>query len=375
MVELIEVKVKAAYQSTHGTGIKFRADKACLHFRYLRQSPAARVRFHDADDAARFELFIFCCRRKVLGCEFLIGLELYRCPVFKDGGHHVHRGCGSGFLASPGFGGVFHDERTDIGDNRGRQLRHGGQPRKRPFNVLFPRGRIGNIDVSHRAPVAVLAVVGNQVVRNGFPGCGLVGITDGGVDIEPERVGVFLKGVVDQHAREFGCVIGVNGVDGSLVFIGFFVVGDKRCGFLRVVLVFTDVAQVVHAGEYVVFTHHRAFGIDNWVIGRRCHGKPCDRSSFTDREFRELLAEINLGGSGKTVGALSEIDLIEIDLKNLILRQVFLDLIGHCHFVELTGVRSFRRQKEVAGHLHGDGGAALTLAAGDDVGDGCAGDT
>ena len=51
-----------------------------------------------------------------------------------------------------------------------------------------------------------------------------------------------------------------------------------------------------------------------------------------------------------------------------------LDLVGHGYFVELSRVSALGAQKEVAGHLHGDGRAALTAPAREQVGQSRTGD-
>ena len=141
-------------------------------------------------------------------------------------------------------------------------------------------------------------------------------------------------------------------------------------GFVRDVI---NVLQLVHAAQHIVFAHRRALGIDDGVVSRRRHGKTCDRSGFANGELVEFLAEVDLRGRGKAVGTLTEIDLVEIDLENLVLGEMALDLVGHGHFIELARVRALGTQKEVTGHLHGDGRAALTSASRENVGERSAG--
>ena len=60
--------------------------------------------------------------------------------------------------------------------------------------------------------------------------------------------------------------------------------------------------------------------------------------------------------------------MIDVQLENLILREIALDLVGQQRLIELAGVGFFARQKEVARNLLGDSRRTLPLAATDEVG-------
>ena len=81
-----------------------------------------------------------------------------------------------------------------------------------------------------------------------------------------------------------------------------------------------------------------------------------------------------MGRRRKAVGALPQVNLVEVDLKDLVFGKVAFDFVSHRHFVDLTGVGTFRRQEEVACDLHRDGGTALTFATGEKVRESSAGD-
>jgi hypothetical protein len=66
--------------------------------------------------------------------------------------------------------------------------------------------------------------------------------------------------------------------------------------------------------------------------------------------------------------------VVEVKLQDLVLGQGMLDLDGEEGFVDLAGKGFFRAQKEIARHLHGDGGSAFLGAAGNHVGQGRAQD-
>ena len=73
-------------------------------------------------------------------------------------------------------------------------------------------------------------------------------------------------------------------------------------------------------------------------------------------------------GRCKTVGALPQINLVDVELQDLIFGQILLDLECEQHFVQLAGDGLFRRQEEVTSHLHGDRRCPLLLAAGHQIG-------
>jgi hypothetical protein len=82
----------------------------------------------------------------------------------------------------------------------------------------------------------------------------------------------------------------------------------------------------------------------------------------------QRLAEIDLRRGGEAVGALAEVDLVDVDLENLVLGEVVLDLEGEQRLVDLARQGLLAGQEEIARHLHGDGAGALALAATGEVG-------
>ncbi|HTA95097.1 MAG TPA: hypothetical protein VK769_03140, partial [Verrucomicrobiae bacterium] len=82
------------------------------------------------------------------------------------------------------------------------------------------------------------------------------------------------------------------------------------------------------------------------------------------REQRRLLylqisdrfAEIKLRSSGKTIVAVSEINLVRIHRKNLWFRIAALDLQAEKNFLHLAAKRAVAAiEKQISGQLHGDG--------------------
>ena len=76
-----------------------------------------------------------------------------------------------------------------------------------------------------------------------------------------------------------------------------------------------------------------------------------------------------MGGGGKTISALTQIDLVEVQLQNLVFAQRLLDFVGQQGFVELTGERTLAAQVEVFGNLLRNRTGTGLNAAGHDVAD------
>jgi hypothetical protein len=75
-------------------------------------------------------------------------------------------------------------------------------------------------------------------------------------------------------------------------------------------------------------------------------------------------------GHREAVGAPAEEDLVDVDLENLVFREILLDLEGEEYFVKLARNGLLSGQEEVACHLHGDRRGALAFSAGGEVGAG-----
>ena len=99
--------------------------------------------------------------------------------------------------------------------------------------------------------------------------------------------------------------------------------------------------------------------IDDRVVARRRLRQAGQHRDLGQIQVAQIFSEIDLGGRREAVGALAEIDLVDVELEDLVLGQAVLDLEGEQRFVELARERLLRGQEEVARHLHGDGGGAL----------------
>ena len=128
------------------------------------------------------------------------------------------------------------------------------------------------------------------------------------------------------------------------------------------------VAQLVHATQYIGLTQLGSLRIDHRIVGRRGFGQAGQHGYFCDAELAEILAEIDLRGGGKTVRALSEINVIDIKLKDFILAEIVFYLEGKQHFIKFARQDFFIGQKKIACHLHGDGAGTLLDSARSKIG-------
>jgi hypothetical protein len=77
-------------------------------------------------------------------------------------------------------------------------------------------------------------------------------------------------------------------------------------------------------------------------------------------------AVISLSCGSNAIGAVTEIDLVQVQLEDLFLVELVLNSEGEENLAQLAQIGLLAAQEEVACDLHGDGAAALALLAGAD---------
>ena len=105
-------------------------------------------------------------------------------------------------------------------------------------------------------------------------------------------------------------------------------------------------------------------GIDHGGC-RRNAGQGCH---LGDAQLVEGLAEVHLGRRSDPVRALAQKNLVHVERKNLLLRQLRFHEQGDVDFAHLAFHVAPRRQEHVARHLHGDGARALADATRFEIG-------
>jgi len=91
-----------------------------------------------------------------------------------------------------------------------------------------------------------------------------------------------------------------------------------------------------HAREHVLAAFLRRLGVADGIELRGRLGQPREQRRLGQRERLHRLAEIGLRCGGEAIGALPEVDLVEVELEDLILAQFALDLEGEQDLVELA---------------------------------------
>ena len=338
VVELVAVVIEAAHHGADGAVRGAGRDERRLHFRHLRQDPGV-VFLHDADHGAALDAAV---RRRFV-----------RQPGRAEG----QAGAGNGdFFAGRG----------DCLQRFGRRLQHHGGDDVVAVRVVgqfrldgVVRFGLGfrNLDVGFRAAVAVAFLVIHHALAQGDVGGVLIGLGDGGVDVQAARICIFLELFVDQLARHFRHVFRVH-AEGAAVGLHFQLFIFRFFELRR-----RDVAQLRHALQNVLLAHARAFRIDDGVVGRRRLRQAGQHGRFGHGEIPDILAEIDLRGRGEAVGALSQINLVHIHFEDLVLAEVFLDFPRQQDFIRLALQGLFAGQEEIARHLLRDGRGALLGAA------------
>ena len=77
-----------------------------------------------------------------------------------------------------------------------------------------------------------------------------------------------------------------------------------------------------------------------------------------------ISAVINLGCGANPVGALAQVDFIQVKLEDFVLGQFSFDLDRQENFIQFSHIGFFPRQEKIARNLHGDGAATLFFLPG-----------
>src|SRR3546814_4163621 len=95
-----------------------------------------------------------------------------------------------------------------------------------------------------------------------------------------------------------------------------------------------DIAELMHASEHVIAAIMRALRVGDGIVARRRFRQSGDSGDFAERQLMDVLAEIYQRCRSDTVGAFPEKDLVEIQLKDFLLRQFIFDAQREQNFLE-----------------------------------------
>jgi hypothetical protein len=178
------------------------------------------------------------------------------------------------------------------------------------------------------------------------------------VDHESAGVGLFTvasEHLCADHLRYIGCVD---------VDLGRVAARRDRLGDRLVVIIAADVVEREHAAQHVVAPLDGPRWIRDRIEARRRLGQSGDHRVLRQAQVCDRFAVVDQRCRADPVGALAEVDLVEVELEDLFLAQRALDLYRQEDLAQLAGVGLLAGQKEVARELHRDGAAALPLLAG-----------
>ena len=97
------------------------------------------------------------------------------------------------------------------------------------------------------------------------------------------------------------------------------------------------------------------------MVGAR--GSPASSAASRTLSSRDRLAEVGPRGGLHAVGAVAEVDLVQVHLEDAVLRVAALQLQRQHRLLQLALEALVRREEEHLGQLLGDGAAALHEAA------------
>jgi hypothetical protein len=338
VVELVAVEVEPADERAHRAVLRVEGNEGRLHLGKLDDLPGLALRLAmDADDRAAAE-----CASAATPWH---RASARRSAATRREGDWLSRAQRRFNLLG-----------VHRGDDRREEIVVVGVLVQSFFEVVLVRLR-RQLGEAFGAAVAVApVVVENPLAQRGVRRL-LVGFPEGGVDAEAaavDLVRIVLGDGLAHHLR------GVFRVYGVFVHFPFGPYGRLNCLF---VLRRSNVPQLGHPAQYVMLALLGALRVGDRVVKRRRLGQSREHRRLGEVELVERLAEVDLRSGAEAVGALAEIDLVDVKLEDLLLGQAVLDLECEQRLVQLAGERLLRREKEVAGHLHGDRARALAAPA------------
>ena len=135
-----------------------------------------------------------------------------------------------------------------------------------------------------------------------------------------------------------------------------------------------DELVLEHLPEHVALAILGALEVRERRVLRRRLGQAAEHGRLGDGEILGVLAEVDLGGGLHAVGAVAEIDVVEVDGEDLLLVEARLDLVREDRLADLAEDVALVTDEHQLGDLLRDGRAALHDAAGLEVGEGGAQD-
>ena len=246
-------------------------------------------------------------------------------------------------------------------------LQHHGHPPRRDVRQRFDVGELdapvaGDVELADGAAPALRLVELDEAGGHGLARHHLQLRIERGAHRQAAFIELLLAVALEDVAADFlGEILAgedVRGVaaagDGQRILAGLVGVG------------LLDPAVFQQAVDHVVAALDGAVAVADRMQRRRRLRQRRQIGGFRDRQFVHRFVEIDQRRGGDAVGAEAEIDFVEIEFEDLVLRIGALDPHRQQGFLDLAGERHFVGQQEVLRDLLGDGGGALRPAVGAD---------
>jgi len=103
-----------------------------------------------------------------------------------------------------------------------------------------------------------------------------------------------------------------------------------------------DIAVFHHSFQDVTLALPGPVEMGEGGIGAGGLGEACQHCRLREGEMTGALPEIPLGGRLHAIGPMTEVDVIQIEVEDLLLGQVAVDLIGQDGLLDLADITLFR---------------------------------
>ena len=339
-VKFALVEIEPANQRHHGTVLRIDGDQRRVDVRHLRQPPGITDLTDPDLLSGLYHIGHFTWRRALKSVRAVRTRPADTLHAQRNGcaiGHHRHR-----FLW------------IGLGDDR-RTQRAIGRQRFQGISDFFTVPCAFPHFPQHvgRAAIAVTHIVIHHVITHRLLGSLLHFAGHGGIDaitIFIRFITVATHHLLANHFSKIRCresdfrrmVIGINNVAARLI-----------------VLRLADIAFAQHTRQHHVTACGGAVqrvervkrGWRFWQAGNGRH--------FAQRELIDRLTKIDLSRSPYAIGAVAQIDLVEVKLKDLVFAQQLLNADREEYLFDLTHQRLFRAKEEVTRQLLGNGTCPL----------------
>ena len=196
-------------------------------------------------------------------------------------------------------------------------------------------------------------IVIHHVITQRLLGRLLIFARDGGVNTVAVFIGLFavlLHHILTHHLGE------IRRGEGDFRRV---IVGVNSFAARLIVLRLGDIAFTQHTRQHHVATRGGAVQRVKRVKGRRRFRQTGNHRHFTEAQLVGWLTEVNLRRRPHAVGAVAEVDLVQIQLENFIFAQQLLDANSQERFLNFTHQRLFRAEEEVTRQLLSNGTGPL----------------